>query len=471
VGPTAVSDSLFPDVFPEHAPDHLVASALVALEREEERIQEGLESFAQVGIALDNVREQRLYRAAGYETWLEYLDRRWGLSRSYAHRLIEAARVIALLPIGNIVDVVLPTNEAQARPLARLKRDPEAVSEAWQEAVARAPRDPTTDAPVVRARDVEAAVTQVISRRATAPQAQARAHAERQARVVEAVAQRVPPDGLEALLDRVDLSDALTYLRQLPDACVDLCVTSPPYWAKRTYTAGPAGAHPRELGQEPDPQTYVEGVRRIVGQIGRVLRPEGWLFLSLGDTYASNPGGYRGDPARQRRISERARRVGATAPADRSYDVPKKSLCLVPWRLVTVLVQYEGWRCRNVIAWHKPNHLPENVHDRLTQAWEPVFALTKGEYPYFQRGSREGDLWAIGAGGDGVAQELEHPAPFPPKLVHRIIGHACPPGGVVLDPFAGSGTVLRVATSEGRRFLGCDLVGWTAPAAEAGAAG
>lgn len=380
------------------------------------------------------------WRALGYGSWREWAAAELGRGQRYAYYELEAGRVEqTLLHHGANVEIgALP--ERRLRPLTGL------TAEEQVEVTASLDLQHTTGA------KVEQAVQEYRERREA--KSHAAGWAERREQAVRATAERLETLPLEARFDRIERCDALTFLGSLPEGCVDLCVTSPPYWAKRTYDQ----ENPDEVGQEPDPQTYVEVLRRVVGQIGRVLAPTGWLFLNLGDTYASNPGGYRGDPERWRGISDQARRVGATAPAHRRYDVPKKSLCLVPWRVLTALVQGEGWRCRNVIAWHKPNHLPENVGDRFTQAWEPVFALTRSEYPYFQRGAREGDLWAIAAGGDATAQGLEHPAPFPPKLVHRIIGHACPPAGVVLDPFAGSGTTLRVARSEGRRFLGCDLI-------------
>jgi hypothetical protein len=156
-------------------------------------------------------------------------------------------------------------------------------------------------------------------------------------------------------------------------------------------------------------------VRAIVGEIGRVLTPEACRFLVLGDTYASQPGRYRGGSPRRRGISPRAVRANGTATDRRILDAAEKSLCLVPWRRARRLALEDGWRVANVIARVKPNHQPEHVYDRLTQAWSPGRS-----------------------------------APRPGS--HRL----------VLDPFAGSGTVRDVAQAEGRRFLGCDLLAWGA---------
>ena len=284
--------------------------------------------------------------------------------------------------------------------------------------------------------------------------AHARSHARRAAAVEAALLRRADGATRGALpFDRVAYgTDALTYLRGLPDGCADLCVTSPPYWAKREYT-GDA----RELGREPAPTDYVARLVEIVNEVGRVLAPTGYLLLSLADTYATEPGRYRGDPERARGVSDLAVRANGSALAGRAPDVAEKSLAGIPWRVALELTTAHGWRLANVVAWVKPNHQPENVYDRLTQAWEPILLLTRATHAYFERSALPdtGDVWTIPAGRRGAA--AGHLAPFPEALVERAIACACPPGGTVLDPFAGSGTALEVAVRLGRRFLGADL--------------
>ncbi len=284
--------------------------------------------------------------------------------------------------------------------------------------------------------------------------AQAEVAAERMAAIADAVPARVEAQyGLP--YDRVVQADAWEFVRGLPKGIADLCVTSPPYWAKRTF-----GDDPRELGLQAAPDDYLVLLRSLIDEIGKVLVPNGWLVLNMGDTYGTQPGRYRGDPERARGISEKARAAAQSAPL-REPDVPDKSLSLVPWRLMDALVTEDGWRCRNVVAWIKPGHQPEFVHDRFTQSWEPVFLLTRGRHAWFDRdatGERAVDHWTIPVGRRGEGGD--HPAVFPDKLVEKAIAHMCPPGGVVLDPFAGSGTVLDVAQRMGRRFLGCDLYAW-----------
>lgn len=97
-------------------------------------IAQGLATFIDVGRALLEIQHNKLYRAAGYRSFATYVTDRWGLSPGHAYRQIEAARVVdALSPIG---EIPLPSNEAQARELAPLTDDPQALRDVWREAVA-----------------------------------------------------------------------------------------------------------------------------------------------------------------------------------------------------------------------------------------------------------------------------------------------------------------------------------------------
>ena len=286
------------------------------------------------------------------------------------------------------------------------------------------------------------------------PKSHAEAHAQRMeaSREAREATALLLPDLADLSLDRVEYgTEALAYLAGLEAGSADVCITSPPYWKKRTYVPGEAA----ELGQEPTPELYVRRLCRVLNEVGRVLKADGALFLNLGDTLASEPGKYRGDPSRRRGISERAVKSNGTAGDGRRFDVPPKSFVLVPERVITALVVEHGWRLAGKIVWHKLGHAPENVHDRLTQAWEPIYVLTRSEHAYFDRSPGRDDVWPIAVGRGTHADG--HLAPFPEALVERAIKHSCEAGGTVLDPFAGSGTTLTVARRLGRRFLGCDL--------------
>ena len=285
----------------------------------------------------------------------------------------------------------------------------------------------------------------------------ARGHARRNGEIASAVmSDRVSSAALP--FGRVVRSDALAFVQSLPDRSVSLVLSSPPYLWKRTY-----GDNPAEVGRELTVTAYLAWTRRLFAEFARVLRPDGWVYWNVGDTYATVPSGYRGDPAKADKISSTAREAAKGSSLVREFDVPSKSLSLVPWRLLTALVVEDRWLCRNVIAWHKPNHQPENVFDRQAQAWEPILMLTRSQHPWYERTpagapTDRDDHWSIPAGRSGAG--AGHPAVFPADLARRAIAHACPPGGVVLDPFAGSGTVMDMAAELGRRALGCDLYEW-----------
>lgn len=120
---------------------------LAVLGDHEKVIEQGLATFVEVGWALLRIRDQRLYRAAGYTTFEDYCQQRWDLTRQHANRLIAATEIVdALEPTGSI-----PQSERQLRPLAPLRDRPEQAREAWAEAVEEAGGQPT-------ARDVERAV-------------------------------------------------------------------------------------------------------------------------------------------------------------------------------------------------------------------------------------------------------------------------------------------------------------------------
>lgn len=158
--------------------------------------------------------------------------------------------------------------------------------------------------------------------------------------------------------------DALTVLRTLPDASVDCCVTSPPYYGLRDY--GVEG----QLGAESSPAEYVEAMRAVFSEVRRVLADDGTLWLNLGDSYSSASGGAPTSGNIQTNGGERFRR-----PRTQDF-VPPKNLLGVPWRVAFAL-QDDGWTLRNDIIWAKPNGMPESVTDRLSTKHEHVFLLSK----------------------------------------------------------------------------------------------
>jgi DNA modification methylase len=188
----------------------------------------------------------------------------------------------------------------------------------------------------------------------------------------------------------------------------------------------------------------------------------GVLFLDLGDTYYSGKGKSHGvDPKSNKR------RFGLRA-VDRSggvgIGIRPKSMIGVPWR-VAIEMESRRWVLRSAIIWHRKNALPEAVKDRPRRSYENIFMFVKSRSYYFNRpalvavveGKRfiEEDVWTIRA-RPKPTNGLDT-APFPDEVVQRCLELGCPPGGQVLDPFAGSGTTVRVAVRSGRGGTAIDL--------------
>ncbi|MET4149076.1 DNA modification methylase [Bradyrhizobium sp. RT7b] len=243
--------------------------------------------------------------------------------------------------------------------------------------------------------------------------------------------------------------DALACLRKLPDAIADCTVTSPPYYWQRDYEVE------GQLGQEDTVDDYVVTMQRVFAEVRRVLKPKGLLFLNLGDTYYSGKGQPMGGDRKQvwRNVARKKYRA-----VDRpGLGFPKKSLIGIPWR-VALALQSDGWIVRSAVRWHKPKGLAEpSATDRPWNASETVFILAKTRDYYFDRKGLDGeeDIWSISARPS--KKEYRHAAPFPEPLVERCLACGCRKGGLVLDPFVGSGTAAKVALDLGSPAIGIDL--------------
>ncbi len=175
--------------------------------------------------------------------------------------------------------------------------------------------------------------------------------------------------------------DALDVLRTLPDASVDCCVTSPPYYGLRDY--GVDG----QYGLEESPGEYVETMRRVFAEVRRVLADDGTLWLNLGDTFVSHGGASGRLSATGLEGTHPRTRPEADDPHThckwlRDWGLPIKNLLGLPWRVAFAL-QDEGWTLRNAVVWHKPNAMPDSVTDRLGCRYEMVFLFAKARRYFF----------------------------------------------------------------------------------------
>lgn len=240
--------------------------------------------------------------------------------------------------------------------------------------------------------------------------------------------------------------DALTELKQLPNASVQCIVTSPPYWGLRDYD------HPGQIGLEPTVTQFIDRLVSVFQETRRVLKDDGVFWLNIGDGYTS---GNRTSRSPDRKNPARAMDIRPQTP----QGLKPKDMLGIPWRLAFAL-QDDGWYLRSDVIWHKPNAMPESVKDRPTRAHEYVFMLTKSERYYYDRKAVLGpnsrnarSVWEIPT----RAYSGAHFATFPPKLVEPCILASTRPGDLVLDPFFGAGTVGLVAQQYQRRYVGIEL--------------
>lgn len=150
-----------------------------------------------------------------------------------------------------------------------------------------------------------------------------------------------------------------------------MCVTSPPYYGLRKY-----GDDPLELGQERSPAEFVENLVTLFRGVRRVLRPDGTLWLNLGDSYARMGGTPAGEASIVRNNGERMR-MNKLPPG-----VKEKDLMGMPWR-VALALQADGWYLRSDIIWEKTNPMPENVDDRPSREHEYLFLLSPSPHYYY----------------------------------------------------------------------------------------
>jgi len=272
------------------------------------------------------------------------------------------------------------------------------------------------------------------------------------------------PAPLNGWLNSIVCGDAATRLGELPDASLDCTVTSPPYFQQRDYGCD------AQIGAEATADEFVKQLRIVFGQCLRATKETGSLWIVIGDKYVAG------------------------------------ELAGTPWR-VALALQEIGWRLRSDVIWHKPNAMPSPVRTRPTTDHEYVFFFSKSKQYYYdadairephvtftENSQMRGGRGHFGKRGGTPEQgknagnsnlhtgrwdQAFHPlgrnkrtvwsiplskfrqahfAVFPKKLVETCILASCPPGGVVCDPFVGSGTTPLVARELGRNFVGFDCV-------------
>ena len=297
-------------------------------------------------------------------------------------------------------------------------------------------------------------------------------------------------------LDIIHTGDCLEVLKTLPDESIHCCVTSPPYYALRDY------GMEEQIGREATPKEYISRLTEVFTEVRRVLRSDGTLWLNIADTYAGK--GNQGDFVDPK--NPKGRNGQAVALNYKVEGCKPKDMIGIPWMLAFAL-RDSGWYLRNDIIWMKENPMPESCKDRCSRCYEHIFLLSKSRKYFFdakaisepiapataerlKRGMKGGNKYGKPVPGQPQTQTINRPrahgeitdsminpmrnkrdvwvvntvpfkgghyAAYPPKLVEPCLLAGCPEGGIVLDPFFGSGTTGMVAKQLNRHYIGIEL--------------
>lgn len=288
-------------------------------------------------------------------------------------------------------------------------------------------------------------------------------------------------------MDKIITGNAIEVLKELPDCSADCCITSPPYLGLRDYGVN------EQIGLENSVEAYINRLTDIFREVRRVLKNDGTLWLNIGDSYVSSNSEYS--------------------------NCKRKDLIGIPWLLAFAL-RNDGWYLRQDIIWEKPNAMPESVKDRCTKSHEYIFLFSKQSKYYFDyeaikepavgfnnivpagskgtlrpnsrlrkgnsRTFRGGGVYTKGQSFNNSAEIMReshgnnenmtglrnkrsvwtvatqgykeaHFATFPEKLIEPCVLAGSRYGGIILDPFIGSGTTAVVAKKHNRGFIGIEL--------------
>lgn len=190
-------------------------------------------------------------------------------------------------------------------------------------------------------------------------------------------------------MNNIICGDCIEELKKLPDESINMCMTSPPYWALRDY--GIEG----QLGLETTFEEYINKLCNIFDEVKRVLRDDGTCWVNLGDTYASTPSGLTNKKAeewnkkgdglfnRLHRRNTNDMTSKTTWKPTKYKGLKEKSLVMIPFRFAIEMVNC-GWILRNTIIWYKRNCMPSSVKDRFTVDFEYLFFFVKNKKYYFE---------------------------------------------------------------------------------------
>lgn len=259
-------------------------------------------------------------------------------------------------------------------------------------------------------------------------------------------------------INTVAEGDSLKLIPELPDASIDILVTSPPYWGQRTSLGA---------GTEADPRHYLEFLEGLFLSFLPKLKPHGIVWINLGDAF-NTPVNWRLD---DRKYSSLGADKNGLADHNSAYTKPRAkrkafidadagwlkygNLLALPNRLVIDLSE-SGYLYRGEIIWRKRNAMPEGRCRRPHRQHECIFLLSRDEAHSFRVAPPVPSVW------DFANEKIDGPAHFsrfPEELPRRCIDAygQLGPDVVVFDPFSGSGTTGVAALKLGCSYIGFEI--------------
>ena len=249
-----------------------------------------------------------------------------------------------------------------------------------------------------------------------------------------------------SIMPHYEQGEADTVMRRIEDESIDCIVTTPPYWRRRSQGTESITARTME--------EFIDGIVQTMAQAWRVLKPQGSLWINMGD------------------------------------DTTDGFVQGIPWRIVLAMIDQQGWRLVNEVVWNKTTTSPQGSQDHLRKVHEFMFHLVKTDDFYYNdedlrhtfalivrndgkirkktdkikerylqpdgvHGLVPGDVWTIGVQRSGIA----HYCVAPDTLYRLPIVATCPRDGIVLDPYCGTGTACKIAYEMNLRSIGIDING------------
>lgn len=292
------------------------------------------------------------------------------------------------------------------------------------------------------------------------------------------------------MISKLENMDCLQGVKSISDASVDCVITSPPYWQLRDY------GYTEQWGLEPTFNEYLEHLWSLMDELYRVLKPEGTVWINLGDTY-HNPTKWTNVDSSQTISRGNNRNFVGTKKIHNG--APSKCLLLIPHRFAIGCID-RGWIVRNDIIWAKRNGMPESVTDRFTKKHEYMFFMVKSEKYYFDMEkcrekakplnrwggptlkAKGKSTWDAGTGQESYRDRdmqpnkgmknpgsvsdfwdiptkpssKKHYATYNDTLLVKPILAGCPENGTILDPFMGTGTTGLASLRANRNFIGIE---------------